>query len=253
MAFYLEIIKKLMSKDILISIIIPTFNEERRVSSTLRKVREYFSNKNFQYEVVVVDDGSTDNTVTVVEKESLYFENFIFIENIKNMGKGYSVKKGMLEASGELKLFMDADSSVDIKTLDSFVKYIKSGADIIIGSIEVPGSSIKDDNLGYRRLFGRYSKIIIRTLATPGIYDTQRGFKLFTKQAADTVFKRQTIDRWGFDIEIIVIAQCNNLNIREVPVDWKNSKASSVHIGSYFVTFVELLAIKLNSLLGKYA
>ncbi len=242
-----------MSKeDILISIVIPTFNEEKRISLTLRMIREYFSNKNFQYEVVVVDDGSTDNTVDIVERNSQLFENFVLIENIKNMGKGYSVKKGMVEASGELKLFMDADSSVEIKTLDSFVKHIKSGADIIIGSIEVNGASIKDDNLGYRRVFGKISKVIIRALATPGIYDTQRGFKLFTKQAADTVFKRQTIDRWGFDIELIVIAQDNHLKIVEVPVDWKNSKASSVRFGSYFLTFIELLAIKFNSLIGKY-
>jgi dolichyl-phosphate beta-glucosyltransferase len=241
-----------MYKDILISIIIPAYNEGHRIASTLSKIHEYFKDKKFKYEVIVVDDGSIDNTVRIVEENSKLFENIVLIENGENMGKGYSVREGMIEASGDLRLFMDADSSVDIKTLDLFVKYIKTGADIIIGSIEVGGSSNIDENHWYRRTLGKISKTLIRLIATPGIYDTQRGFKLFTRDASKIVFDRQTIDRWGFDIEIIVIALQHNLNIKELPVTWINSRTSSVHLGSYFATLFELFKILYQSLMGKY-
>lgn len=241
-----------MYKDILISIVIPAYNEGHRISSTLEKIHEYFKNKKFQYEVIVIDDGSLDNTIDVINKCGNLFDNIVLIENGKNMGKGYSVREGMAEASGDLRLFMDADGSVDIKTLDSFIKYIPSGMDIIIGSIEISNLTKEDDNHSYRRLFGKIAKILIRHIATPGIYDTQRGFKLFTRNASKIVFSRQTIDRWGFDIELIVIAQEHNLKIKELPVNWINSKTSSVSLMSYFVTFYELFKIKFQSLLGKY-
>lgn len=241
-----------MYKDILISIIIPAYNEGHRISSTLKKIHEYFKNKKFQYEVIVIDDGSLDDTIEVVNKCSVLFDNIVLIENVKNMGKGYSVREGMAEASGDLRLFMDADGSVDIKTLDSFIKYIPTGTDIIIGSIEISNLTKEDDNNMYRRLLGKIAKVLIRYIATPGIYDTQRGFKLFTREASKIVFSRQTIDRWGFDIELIVIAQEHNLKIKELPVNWINSKTSSVNILSYFTTFYELIKIKTQSLSGKY-
>ncbi len=114
------------------------------------------------------------------------------------------------------------------------------------------GSSIVDDNPKYRRIFGKISKFIIQNFATPGIYDTQRGFKLFTKTASDIVFSKQTLDGWGFDIELIVIAQSNNLIIKEVPVQWKNSRASSVKFSSYFKTLLEFFIIKYNYVVGRY-
>lgn len=224
-----------------LSIIIPAYNEASRIEATLRAIQTYL--KDTSYELIVVDDGSQDATVAVLEK----FPNIKLIKNEKNRGKGYSVKRGMLAASGEYKLFMDADHSVKINNLEKFLNEARSGADIVIASIEMPGSTIRDNNHGYRRIFGKWSKWLIRAVATPGIYDTQRGFKLFTAHSADIIFPKLTIDRWGFDIEILVIAQKNNLKIKEVAVDWMNSRTSSVRFISYVDTFFELLKIKMNS------
>lgn len=241
-----------MSKNSLISIIIPAYNEESKIGQTLQDINDYFLKRDWNYEIIIVDDGSRDGTDIILEKyRSL--NNFIVIKNEKNMGKGYSVKRGMINASGDFRLFMDADHSVRIDNLDIFMKYIESGNDIVIGSIELTNSLIKnDDNHWYRRVLGKLAKILIRLIATPKIYDTQRGFKLFTKKATEIIFPKQTINRWGFDIEILVIAQINNLKIKEVAVDWNNSRASSIHIGSYIMTFFELIKIKVNNLYRIY-
>ncbi len=240
-----------------LSIIIPAYNEALRIGPTLQAILDYLANKNFTHEIIVVDDGSKDATVSVVEKFRNIFKNIKLLKNDKNKGKGYSVRRGMLVASGEHRLFMDADHSVKIDNLDKFLKhsvreYSTEGSDIIIASIELPGSSILDDNHGYRRILGRLSKILIRHVATTGIYDTQRGFKLFNARATEIIFPRQTINRWGFDIELLVIARKKGLKIKEVPVEWINGKTSSVGIGSYIMTLWELLCIKVNSWKGKY-
>ncbi len=220
-----------------LSIIIPAYNEALRIGETLIAITNYI--KDITYEIIVVDDGSTDNTIKVLEKYDVKI-----LKNEQNMGKGYSVKRGMLEARGDYRLFMDADHSVKIDNLERFMGYMKNCADIVIASIEVPGATIQDDNHGYRRIFGRLAKWLIRKVATPGIYDTQRGFKLFTAKSANIIFPLQRIYRWGFDIDILSIAQKNGLNIKEVPVEWVNSKASSVTLSSYFFTLYELVKIK---------
>jgi dolichyl-phosphate beta-glucosyltransferase len=228
-----------MSK-INLSIVIPAYNEALRIEATLQAISKYLENQKYSYEIIVVDDGSTDNTIEVVGKYGVKI-----FKNERNMGKGYSVKRGMLSAEGEYRLFMDADHSVKIDNLERFMKCIEEGADVVIASIEVPGATIQDDNYGYRRIFGRLSKFLIRHIATSGIYDTQRGFKLFTESAANTIFPVQRINRWGFDIEILTIAQKKGMKIKELAVEWVNSKASSVTLSSYFYTLYELVKIKM--------
>jgi dolichyl-phosphate beta-glucosyltransferase len=236
-----------------VSVIIPAYNESSRIGTTLNEISQFFLKNPISYELIVIDDGSTDDTAQVAEKFDPLFPKFTLIKNEKNRGKGYSVKKGMEIATGDYRLFMDADHSVKIDNLPAFLKYLEGDfADIVIGSIELPGSRIQDDNHGYRRILGRWAKILIRKMATPNIYDTQRGFKLFTKYAAETAFPLQTVDRWGFDIEILVIANEHNFRIKEVAVDWNNSRASSVRLTSYLDTFLELLYIRKRSKQGKY-
>ena len=235
---------------IYLSIIIPAYNEANRIGPTLDAISEYLKQRDFTYEIIVVDDGSTDQSVSVIEKYRLLFSNFISLKNEKNRGKGYSVKRGMLSACGEYRLFMDADHSVKIDNFDNFLNETKKGADIVIGSIELPGSEIKDNNQWYRRILGKMSKKLIQFVIAPGIYDTQRGFKLFTKKSIDIIFPKQTITRWGFDIELITIAIQHNLKIKEVPVIWLNGKDSSVGVGAYLTTFAELVKIKINSWQG---
>jgi dolichyl-phosphate beta-glucosyltransferase len=138
---------------------------------------------------------------------------------------------------------MDADHSVSIENFETFKKEIEKGAEIVIASIELPGSTIHDDNFKYRRVLGKWSKGLIRSAATPGIYDTQRGFKLFTAKATEELFSALKTTRWGFDIELLRRAQKKGYKIKEIPVDWNNSKASSVGILSYPRTFLELIKI----------
>lgn len=235
-----------------ISIIIPAYNEELRIGETLKIISDYLSKKDFDYEVLVINDGSKDKTISIASSYSNLFKDFRIIDNGINKGKGFSVRNGMFQAKGDLKLFADADNSVDISNLDRFIDYINEGYDIVVGSIEIKGSSHKDNNQWYRRILGKLSKILIRITTTPGIYDTQRGFKLFTKESAEKVFEKQTIDRFGFDIEDIVIAQKAGFRIKEVPVEWNNKEFSSVGLNSYFKTLSELFIINLNRLRGRY-
>lgn len=240
-------------KNIYLSVIIPAYKEENRIQTTLLSLDYYFRDKDYEYEIIVVNDGSPDNTAEVVRSHMPFVKNLRLIDNEENQGKGYAVNCGMLEAKGQYRLFMDADNSVTIWTVEEFMKEIKKGADVVIGSIALGDkSNVVEHNGWHRRLFGSISKFLIRNIATPGIYDTQRGFKLFTANAADTIFNRQTIKKFGFDIELIVIARANKLFVKEVPVLWDNPAGSTVTLSSYITTFGDLIKIVINRLTGKY-
>lgn len=235
-----------------ISVVIPLFNEAKRIGATLKRIEEYQKDFNLIKEIILINDGSSDNTLGKINE----FRNFsipvkLFKNNI-NMGKGYSVKRGVNESSGEAVLFMDADNSVDIGHLNSFVQYL-GDFDIVIGSIEISGSNIlKDENHPIRRKLGHISKKLISITALYGIADSQRGFKLFSKRSAQIVFSKQRINRWGFDIEILLIAQKHNFKIKELPVIWNNPKSTSVELSSYITTLFELFFIKWNDIRGLY-
>ena len=235
-----------------VSVVIPLFNEEKRISATLRRISEYQNKSKLIKELILVDDKSADNTLEVLNN----FQNFSvpikILKNKKNMGKGFSVKKGIEATTGDAVLFMDADNSVDISYLEEFIQYLDE-ADVVIASIEVFGHKIiKDDNHSLRRLLGRLSKKLINIMVGGKVHDTQRGFKLFSKKSARIIFPKQTIFRWGFDIEILLIARRLGFNIKEVPVVWNNPKSTSVNFLSYLSTLTELFYIKWNDILGKY-
>lgn len=223
-----------------LSVIIPAYNEALRIGNTLEAVSAYLKAQPYSSEILVVDDCSKDATLHVLAR----FPDTKILKNEVNRGKGYSIQKGMLAATGTYRLFMDADHSVRIENLPQFLNEMKKGAQIVIASIELPGSNIKDDNYSYRRVFGKWAKRLIRAMAVPGIYDTQRGFKLFTAEAAKAVFLPLKTYRWGFDIEILTRAQKMGFKIKEIAVDWNNSRASSVNLFSYFHTLYELVKIK---------
>jgi len=236
-----------------LSIIIPAYNEAKRIEETLLDIDKYLSKQDYIYEIIVVSDGSKDNTAEVVVKTGQLVKNLRLIDNKENHGKGYVVQQGMLEAKGEYRLFTDADNSTTIDHLEKFWPYCKEGYDVIIGSIEVAGAKIDENAAWYRRLLGRISKYIIRIIAGLWeIHDTQRGFKLFSAKAAEKIFPKQTIMRWGFDIEILVLAKKMGFKIKEVPVNWSNPGESKVTLKSYIRTFQELLKIKQNLIMNKY-
>lgn len=233
-----------------LSVIIPAYNEEKRIAATAKDISSYLQKQKYTSEIVVIDDGSADQTVEIVN--SLGLPYLRVIDNKENHGKGYVVRQAMLEVKGEYRLFMDADNSTKIVEIEKFWPYFKEGYDIVIGSIEVKGSKIEEKAAWYRRALGKLSKILIRFMLIWEIHDTQRGFKCFTAKSVETIFPKQTIERWGFDMEILLIAKKQGFKIKELPVRWVNPEGSKVTLGSYISTLRELLKIKWNNLRGKY-
>ena len=234
------------------SIVIPAYNEKNRILKTLNSIYEYFQNENF--EIIIVDDGSNDNTTSFIEnkKESIG-ENIKIISYQPNKGKGYAVKKGIEKAQGKFILFTDADNSTPIEEFKKLLTALKNNNDIAIGSRYLSNSDIKIKQNIFRILIGRLGNLLIQLLLVKKVKDTQCGFKLFKNEVAKNIFKKQTINRWGFDMEILTIAQILDYKIVEVPVSWLNSSDSRLRpIRDTIKTFLELIKIKLNLLTGKY-
>lgn len=242
-----------------LSWIIPAYNEEKRIAKTLREVAEYLREKHFDYEVIVVDNSSRDRTSEVVRSIQAEIREIRILQT-HGPGKGWAVREGMRHAKGDIRIFADADNSVFPNQFDNFLPYIcsersekKPCFDVVIGSIEASGAVIEEHAQWYRRALGKLSKYIIRLIS--GLWDvkdTQRGFKLFSKQAAEIIFSRQTVTGWGFDIEILLIARRHGFKIKEVPVIWVNPPESKVNLKAYVTTLVELLKIKFNDIMGRY-
>ncbi|MBI2451399.1 MAG: glycosyltransferase family 2 protein [Parcubacteria group bacterium] len=244
-----------------LSIIIPAYYEEHRIEKTLRESDKYLRSQKYDYEILVVNDGSKDKTADVVKRLVSEIANLRLIDNKINQGKGSVVRQGMLEAQGQFRLFMDADNSVSLDQVANFFPRLcgakNAGSecfDIVIGSIEVEGAKIEEQSQWYRRALGRFSKYLIRLISgLREIHDSQRGFKIFSEKAALRIFPKQTIARWGFDIEILLIAKRQGFKIKEVPVVWINPPESKVTLKAYIKTFGELLKIKWNDIRGRYA
>lgn len=242
----------MQKRDIFLSVVIPAYNEEHRIAHTLAALDAYFKKQIFDYEILVVSDGSKDKTAELVRAHEARIKGLRLVDNQANHGKGYVVRQGMREAQGKFRLFMDADNSVSIEYFDEFLPYFSQGYDVVIGSIEVAGATIEEHAAWYRRLLGHWAKLLIRLLAIWGIHDTQRGFKVFSARAAQEVFALQTITRWGFDIEILVIAKRLGYKIKELPVQWHNPGESKVGLSAYVTTLKELLKIRWNMMTGVY-
>jgi glycosyltransferase involved in cell wall biosynthesis len=235
-----------------LSVIIPAYNEAERIGVTLLRIEEYANASGRSLEVIIVDDGSTDDMASVVRGYSGRLPGLRLVVNESNKGKGYAVRRGMLEASGLYRLFMDADNSVDISHVDAFLERGVAGTDVVIGSIKLNTTAVVERNGIHRRLLGSAANFLIQLLAVPGIQDTQRGFKLFSARAANRIFSLQTIERFGFDIEILVIARQYGFSIEELPVAWDNPSGSKVTWRSYAQTLRELYCISRNRFLRRY-
>src|SRR3989338_2044944 len=236
-----------------LSVIIPAYNEEKRIGSTLKSIDEYLGRQSYDYEILVVSDGSHDNTVSLVRGFEQSIRGLRLIDSKENHGKGYVVKQGMLEAKGELRLFTDADNSTSIDHLDIFIPHISHGYSIIIGSIGISGHKVASGSEpAWRRVLGKLGNLFIQIMAVPGVQDTQRGFKLFTADAVSKIFPKLTITRWGFDIEVLALARKFGYKIKELPVDWKNDPNSKVCLKAYLQVLSETGKIRWNLITGKY-
>lgn len=244
-----------------LSWIIPAYDEEHRIKRTVRDVAAFLRAKNFPggFEIIVANSASRDRTADIVRRMQKDTPELRLL-NLENKGKGWAVKQGMFAATGDVRLFSDADNSVSPDHLDKFLPLLCRADqdttecfDAVIGSIEIPGAVIEEHAQWYRRILGRWAKYLIRLVSGLWrIHDSQRGFKVFSSRAAETIFPRQTIMGWGFDFEILLIAKIHGFRIREVPVRWINPADSKVSIGAYATTFGELLKVKWNKTKGVY-
>lgn len=228
-----------------LSIIIPCYNEAERIAGTLEKIAVYIQTKQCEAEVIVVDNGSSDDTASIAKS----FKDRIGRLNViskKSYGKGWAVKEGMLAATGDLRLFMDADNSTDISQADKMLPFIDQGYDVVISSRKIEGAIITHPQPAYRELLGRLFSILVSIIIPLGIKDTQNGFKLFTKETAEKIFRRQTSFYWAFDVEILALARKFGFKIKEVPIVWQNDERSRMNLAGMAQMLCEVIVIRLR-------
>jgi dolichyl-phosphate beta-glucosyltransferase len=235
-----------------LSIIIPAYNEEKRIGKTLEEIGGYLARQNYDAEILVADGGSKDRTKEIVKEKSGAIKNLKLIE-VKVKGKGGAVKAGMLAAQGDFRVFCDADSSTPIDQLEKMWPEVKNGYGVVIGSRDVKGAILDPPQGKFRQFLGDafkfYRKIV---LGLWFLEDTQCGFKGFTKEATQAVFPKSQIEKFAFDPEILILAQKAGFKIKEIPVLWKNDLASTVKSNSVVEMALDLLKIKWNLITKKY-
>ena len=211
---------------IYLSIVIPTYNEESLIISTLGQVAGFLATREHTWEVVVADDGSTDGTAKLVE-EFINLNPHVRLLRLSHGGKGWAVRQGILEAKGEYRFLCDADLSMPIEQLERFLPAQVQGLDIAVGSREAPGAR-RFGEPAIRHLMGRVYNRLVRVLAVRGLSDTQCGFKCFRGEIVPLLFLNQTMDGFSFDVEVLLVARKEGLRIREIPIDWHFRKRSKV-------------------------
>jgi glycosyltransferase involved in cell wall biosynthesis len=235
------------------SIVIPAYNESGRILATLKSVVECVRARGWRAEVLVVNDGSTDRTAEIVREFQKGAPEVRLLENPGNRGKGYSVRAGMLTAVAEIVMFTDADLSAPIEEAERLFAAIEGGADIAIGSRWLESGRQTHRQPLYRQFFGRCFNAVTRFVMGLHFADTQCGFKAFTRAAAQTVFKLQTIERWGFDPEILFIAVKRGFQVVEVPVSWAHDERTRMsYLKDGMQMLEEIAIVRWNALTGKY-
>lgn len=237
-----------------LSVIVPAYNEEKRLPKTLAEFDGYLKNQDYDYEILVVDDGSKDRTVRVAKSLIASIKNLKVTGYQKNQGKGYAVRFGMLEAKGDFRLFTDADNSTSIDQIEKIWPWFEKGYDIVIGSRDVKGAVLDPPQPWLRQIilgegFKLYRKIVMGLWT---IEDTQCGFKCFKAKAVEDIFPKCRINRFAFDPEILLLAEKMGYKIKEIPVYWKNDLESKVKFNSMIKMAQDIMKIKLNSIKGVY-
>jgi glycosyltransferase involved in cell wall biosynthesis len=231
--------------EVLLSIVLPAYNEELRIGRTLDEVAKYSRSSAHDVEVIVVDDGSSDALADVAREYSDKIAGLQVIQHETNRGKGRAVATGMLAATGIYRAFLDADGATPVGEIDKLLEIAEKHPLVIpIGSIRASGTKVGRRQPLLRTLAGRAGNTVIRSLVLPGVADSQRGCKLFPGAIVDAVFGAQQVDGWAFDIEILALCQRLGYEIREVPVRWDHIDGGQVRVGSYVSTLGEVLRIR---------
>lgn len=236
---------------VFLSVVIPAYNEEARISATLERVISYLEGRSYSWEVLVADDGSSDGTARLVAEMAATRPN-LRLMSLSHRGKGWAVKNAMLAAKGEYRVLCDADLSVPIEQVERLLPPEVEGVDIALGSRAVK-SAQRIGEPSRRHLMGRIYNALVRTIAVGGIQDTQCGFKCYRGEVVPSLFQRQTMDGFAFDVEVLFLAGKDGLTLREIPVDWyyrENSKVRAFR-DSMAMT-LDLLRIRWRNLRGRY-
>ena len=233
--------------------VIPAYNESVRIRPTLDALLRHTQDQKWEAEILVVNDGSTDNTAQIVREYNRSHPQILLLENPGNRGKGYSVRNGMLHARGDICLFTDADLSSPIEEAAKLFDAIACGADIAIGSRWLRVELQTERQPLYRQLFGRIFNLALRVILGLRFADTQCGFKAFRRDAAQRIFPLQKIERWGWDPEILFLARRAGLRVEEVPVLWAHSEGTRLHpLRDGLKMFLEVLRIRWYAVVGDY-
>jgi dolichyl-phosphate beta-glucosyltransferase len=237
-----------------LSIVIPAYNEEKRLPASLNRIVQFAAERQWKFlEIVVVDDGSRDGTAALVEQYAARNRAIRLLRNPGNRGKGYAVRHGMRESRGEWRLITDSDLSAPIEELDKLLRAAEDQSAVVaIGSRAVDRSLVSVHQPLGRELSGRFFNFVMRLFTGLPFLDTQCGFKLFHRKAAEIIFPRQQLDGFGFDVEDLFIAKCHRLKTVEVPVRWANVEGTRVGLMSGLRAFSDLLLIRRNQIKGLY-
>jgi dolichyl-phosphate beta-glucosyltransferase len=252
-----------------LSVIIPAYNEEKRLPGTLKEIYRYLKQQNYESEILVVSDGSTDRTCEVVRnlmaeinpstelkvngEQSRAIKNLRLLEFPEKKGKGFGVRQGILEARGDYRIFTDADNSTPLEQIEKMWPYFKEGFDIVIGSRDIKGAILDPPQPWQRRFTGEVFKLVRKIIVGLWeIQDSQCGFKCFTKKATESIFPKCIIDRFSFDAEVLLIAKKLKYKIKEIPIFWKNDLESKVKFKSMVKMALDLVKIRWNFITHKY-
>lgn len=236
-----------------LSIIVPAYNEEARLPTTLASIFDHFSKTGETYEILVVDDGSRDKTAELVNELAKSHTSLRLISYLPNRGKGYACRVGMLAAKGKLLLLNDADGASPIEEIERLKRSIADGADVVIGSRAMYSKDTQVTTVWYRKVIGRIFNSIVNFCILPGIRDTQCGFKLFKREVGRYLFSLQKADRFSFDVEVLFLSRRLDLEIAEVPINWTNVPGSKVNlIKDSMQMFLDIFRFRLRALFGVY-
>lgn len=245
----------MLQSNIYLSVIVPAYNEAERLPKTLRRFQEYLAAKPFSYEILVVLDGPTDNTLEVLKGMTPDIKNLRILDRRVHRGKGCTVREGMLKAQGRVCLFADADNSTDISHFDKMRPIFDNDYDVVICSRnpkDALGARQTVPQVWHKRLMGSAGNLFIQLLAVKGIWDTQCGFKAFRDHAAEKIFSQSVVDGWGFDIEVLALARALRYKIGIIPAHWINDPRSHVQLSGYLGVFWEVVKIWRNLATGQY-
>jgi dolichyl-phosphate beta-glucosyltransferase len=236
-----------MAGDIFLTVIIPAYNEEKNIKSTLLEIAGYLKLKKFSYEVIVVDDGSADMTAQSAQSVSGSFPNFKLLKNGANRGKGYAVRNGVDVANGEYVLFMDADNSTSIYEFDKFLPYIEEGYDVVIASRRLKDSNVEGPQPLLRAKMGQFYIFLSRIILGLNVSDFNCGFKAYKMKSTRFIFGLQKMEDWSFDVELLFLIKKYGLKMKEVPVRWIHKSGSKVKpVKDAIRSFISIVKIKLN-------